>query len=689
MKNKILYIGLVFGIIFLFIGTNIISSFALELKKKSIVLHANNSWLYVGGSGPENYTSIQCAIDDAENGFMIFVYNGVYNESIIINKSLNIIGENKIYTIIDGLYNNYVVNFLADNICIKNFTIRNSGGYYEDSGIKINSNNNTIASCIIYRAKSGIFINQSNNIELSNCTFHTNGEGLYIKSSIDIRVFDSVFNHNAFGLNIYNSTNVQLYNCYINISSIGILTKKSSFIRVNNCAIFNNNDNGGGNFIDSSNDVIFLNCNINHNGFGINIQNSSVIKVENCDLIFNEHCAIRIKDKSKNVIIENCEITNNFRFAIDISDSRCKIRNCNFHKNLFGIYAQKSFCDACYNWWGLPFGPSFFEKKIRDNIKPKLGLIFFIPWRLFKNKEVGSNWEIDYNKFFIQYDPSRYNQIKLNGTDSDNDLVPDWWEDKWGYDKYIWDNHEILDPDGDGLNNIEECYTDYWDSDPFKKDIFIEFDWMTVDNPSNLPNKPSSKYIDMMIDVFNKHNINIHLDDGILGGGEEVPFKANLTFVDIRDYYWDYFLHNDLNNPRKGIFRYCFICDYGPESGVPGYSNFGWDNLDSIEISSERVHRNHPNKEKAYIIISITMHELGHTMGLFVDDHGGIDNKIATMLFTKELFKYFRYKSIMNYQFTYSIFDYSDGTRGRYDFDDWDNLDFKFFKNTSFELLTN
>jgi hypothetical protein len=302
------------------------------------------------------------------------------------------------------------------------------------------------------------------------------------------------------------------------------------------------------------------------------------------------------------------------------------------------------------------------------------------------NREAGSGWQIDYNKFFVNYVPGRYHQIELPGVDSDNDSIPDWWEVKWGYDPYAWDDHNKLDPDEDGLNNVEECYADQWGSNPFEKDIFIEFDWMKVDDPNNLPNKPSDEYVKKMIDVFDEHGINLHLDNGTLGGGEEVPFVADLTMVSIRDYYWDYFLHNDLNNPRKGIFRYCFICDYGPESDIPGYANFGWDNLDSFEISSEIVSRNHPQKEKAHIIMSIAMHELGHTLGLFVDDHGGIDNEIATIPFTKEFFKYARYKSIMNYQYTYSIFDYSDGHRGKYDFNDWDNLNFYFFKNTDFML---
>ena len=47
--------------------------------------------LYVGGNGPNNYTKIQDAIDDATNGDTIFVFNGTYYEHITINKTINLI----------------------------------------------------------------------------------------------------------------------------------------------------------------------------------------------------------------------------------------------------------------------------------------------------------------------------------------------------------------------------------------------------------------------------------------------------------------------------------------------------------------------------------------------------------------------------------------------------------------------
>ena len=57
--------------------------------------------LYVGGSGPGNYTMIQNAIDDASAGETVFVYNGTYFENVIVNKTIDVIGEERNNTIIE------------------------------------------------------------------------------------------------------------------------------------------------------------------------------------------------------------------------------------------------------------------------------------------------------------------------------------------------------------------------------------------------------------------------------------------------------------------------------------------------------------------------------------------------------------------------------------------------------------
>ncbi|MCK5301484.1 MAG: hypothetical protein KAJ21_06220, partial [Thermoplasmatales archaeon] len=50
-------------------------------------------------------------------------------------------------------------------------------------------------------------------------------------------------------------------------------------------------------------------------------------------------------------------------------------------------------------------------------------------------------------------------EVDNSGEDIDEDGVPIEWEHRWGYDPLTADNHAILDPENDGINNVEEYLT--------------------------------------------------------------------------------------------------------------------------------------------------------------------------------------------------------------------------------------
>ena len=627
------------------------------------------------------YQYIYQAVQNATQENIIYVFNGTYYENILVDKNIIINGENKNTTIIDGMYNEFIIKIINDNVIIKNFTIRNSGGYKENAGVIIDSKDNLITQCIFYRTKTGIYQNTTGNNEINDCTFYTNGGGIYLRSSFESIIKDCRFSHNSIGIHIEHSNQIKITNCYTHTNGIGLFFNDSSNIEISQCAIYNNNDNQGGIFLNFCNNFDISNCNIYHNGFGVKAAYCSNINFSYSDFVWNTHSSMQLEQNSNDIIIDHCEFSDNFRFALFFRHSNISICDTNIHDSLFGIESEYSQVIARHNYWGSPFGPALFDRKTKDRIFFKSGYLKFIPWSIKKIEDAGSDWEIDYNLFNVEIDTSRYVEIKLPGTDNDNDGVPNWWEDKWGYDPYMWDDHKHLDTDEDGLNNIEECYTDVWASSPFHKDVFLEFDWVEPQNP-DVPNKPSSSNIDKMKAAFERQNITLHVDDGCFGSGEEIPAISNFSYADLRDLYWDYFLHNDLNNPRKGIFHYGLVCDYG---AGPGFMFMGWDHVDSFEISATMQKNNNPRRPRGHLIISGSMHELGHTFGLFVDDHGGNDNMVATKIFTLQWWKYLSYPSIMNYWYTYRILDYSDGSHGQNDFDDWSNLDFSFFKNTHFE----
>ena len=85
----------------LLIGSTISSVSATEFVGKSSIAAFNiGNTLYVGGSGPGNYSTIQGAVDDAFNGDTVFVYgeSSPYNESVTVAKSITIHGFPKHYS---------------------------------------------------------------------------------------------------------------------------------------------------------------------------------------------------------------------------------------------------------------------------------------------------------------------------------------------------------------------------------------------------------------------------------------------------------------------------------------------------------------------------------------------------------------------------------------------------------------
>jgi len=87
---------------------------------------------------PQDFATLNAAIDNASQGDTIFVKNGVYMENLVIDKPLTIMAESA-STIIDGGGRGTVVWINANHTVVSGFTIRNIGSNFTDSGIYVDS----------------------------------------------------------------------------------------------------------------------------------------------------------------------------------------------------------------------------------------------------------------------------------------------------------------------------------------------------------------------------------------------------------------------------------------------------------------------------------------------------------------------------------------------------------------------
>ncbi len=162
MKKNIFGKQLSIGIVVLFVLGSVLTVNAYDNK---IAVSSLGDTLYVGGSGPGNYSTIWEAVINTSNGDTVFVYDysSPYYEHVTIYNQINLIGENKETTIIDGNGTGNVLSVAADWVTISGFTIQNGvNGIYLDK-----QSNTTISDNIIKNhAVDGILF-------YSSCDYNT------------------------------------------------------------------------------------------------------------------------------------------------------------------------------------------------------------------------------------------------------------------------------------------------------------------------------------------------------------------------------------------------------------------------------------------------------------------------------------------------------------------------------------
>ncbi len=252
------------------------------MNKNLIVTNDYENILYVGGSGPNNYTRIQDAINDASNGDTVFVFNdsSPYYENLLVKKSIRIIGEDRDTTIINGNWNKvYVFRIESNSVEISGFTMINSGNAIEMWSNHSNINNNIITNNV----GDGIYLYKSHDTILSKNNIENNGRGIYLlRSSNNTIMENEIKKHDHDGIrldySIYNniSRNVISYNSwniFFHFFSSGNIIKKN---------ILNNSRQRGILIMyGSDNNTICSNTFANSEWYGLQLETSGNIVCHN------------------------------------------------------------------------------------------------------------------------------------------------------------------------------------------------------------------------------------------------------------------------------------------------------------------------------------------------------------------------------------------------------------------------
>lgn len=95
---------------------------------------------------PDEYSTIQAAVNAANAGDTVFVRSGTYTEYVVIDKSVSVTGEDASTTVVDGSGAGTVIGVVADDVSVSGFTIRNGETGLDVASDGANVSSNTITS---------------------------------------------------------------------------------------------------------------------------------------------------------------------------------------------------------------------------------------------------------------------------------------------------------------------------------------------------------------------------------------------------------------------------------------------------------------------------------------------------------------------------------------------------------------
>jgi hypothetical protein len=201
------------------------------------------------GFGTTRWKNIQDALNHAQSNDVIYVFEGGYPESIIIENPCYLKGENKMKTIIDGGGNDDVIRILSDDVTISGFTIQHCGKKPWNAGVSIQPKNSFRSepiiiekNIIIGNKNCGIYIDvphrlRGTPITISQNDIKHNNFGTYIQNgAVGTDFLFNTISGNNFGLYFVESRQDWIFANTIENNYIGVFFKdvKRTEISLNN-----------------------------------------------------------------------------------------------------------------------------------------------------------------------------------------------------------------------------------------------------------------------------------------------------------------------------------------------------------------------------------------------------------------------------------------------------------------------
>ena len=330
--------------------------------------------IVVDAGGGGDYTRIQWAIDNASNGDIVFIEKGTYFENIIVDKSIKIVGECNINTIINGESNGNVVEITSNEVIFTGFNITGSmswghGGIAVQGAIDCRIENNTCQN----NRGFGIYLYEANNITVNNNNcYKNNKDGICLSRTSYCNITNNICLSNfngGIGISTYSRKNV-ISNNLCSKNDQGIILGSNNYLSNNLCIL--NIRNGllieDGNNNDVNNNTCKLNgddgiCMIGYSDKGCN---SNKLHLNICNS--NQDNGIAIYNNSYNNILRNNSLQSNTLYGIKVR--YWPSNNLVYHNNFLfnNDNGTQAYDDGTDNEWDDGFKGNYWSDRTTPDI---------------------------------------------------------------------------------------------------------------------------------------------------------------------------------------------------------------------------------------------------------------------------------------------------------------------------------
>jgi parallel beta-helix repeat protein len=298
----------------------------------------------VSANNDGHFISLAEAIKTAKNGEKILVRPGLYEESLVINKQIEIVGDGAVKEIVIRSRDSSCVNLQDDRAIVRNLTLQCSAGQAgrEVFGVDVAGGEMVLENCAITSdslACIGVR-GKTAKVEVSKCLIYDGADsGIYFLDSASGKIEGcEIYQNNRAGVVITQNANPTFRKCRIfNGGNAGFLVYQNGLGTIDDCEIFGHKDVGVA--VASGGSPVLRGCSIyNSNNSGVNVRDGGRALLEDCSIYENAGAGLTV-DGASVAAVQSSRINRNGKVAVRVKGgSSVRVENSDLRGNLLATW---------------------------------------------------------------------------------------------------------------------------------------------------------------------------------------------------------------------------------------------------------------------------------------------------------------------------------------------------------------